>query len=104
MGRILSDIKMVINHNAHHHLILAAITYNTRYSAFRIHLFLLLRDSSLAYIFYYLFSAAQVVCPHGGGAVERGQGAGGRVRGAGVGQGRGPPIQREPETREKGKC
>ena len=25
MGRILSDIKMVITHNAHHHLILAAI-------------------------------------------------------------------------------
>ena len=54
-------------------------------------------------MFYYLFSAAQVVCPHGGGAVERGQGAGGGVRGAGVGQGRGPPIQREPETREVGK-
>ena len=29
-----------------------------------------------------LFSAALVVCPDGGGAVEGGQGAGGRVRGA----------------------
>ena len=54
-------------------------------------------------VFYYLFSAAQVVCPQGGGAVQGGQGAGGGVRGAGVGQGRGPPIQRKPKTIEESK-